>query len=93
MRFSFALEILLTNGDTVRRSGWPAGAFLFVVPGSTITVESGRPLGDGAPHLVGSAVTYSRHIDLYDGQGALGPWVPSPADLVAEDWQLANEPG
>lgn len=56
---------LLRDGKRVSRHGWNGkGMWLVLVPGSTITVTVGRPLGDAAPELVGSDVRYRDHIDM-----------------------------
>lgn len=94
MNFGEALDAL-KQGHQLTRSGWNGSdMWLFLVPGSTITVESGRPLGKAAPELVGRAVEYQPHIDMKTAQGTIVPWLASQSDLLAEDWAivLSGEP-
>ncbi|TMR10976.1 DUF2829 domain-containing protein [Nonomuraea turkmeniaca] len=58
------------------------------VPGSTITVDARRPLGQAAPELVGRTVTYQPHIDMFTADGRIVPWVASQSDLDADDWAV-----
>jgi hypothetical protein len=86
MKFGEALDAL-QQGRKVTRDGWNGKAmWLLLVPGSTITVTAGRPLGDAAPELVGQAVQYRPHIDMKTVDGDVVPWVASQTDLLAEDW-------
>jgi len=86
--FSLALK-LLRDGRRVSRSGWHGkGMWLVLVPGSAITVSKGRPLGDAAPELVGRAVSYLPHIDLFTPGGEVVPWAPSQSDILAFDWHV-----
>lgn len=86
MNFGTALE-LLWLGHRVCRDGWNGkGMWLVLVPGSTITVSAGRPLGDAAPELVGQSVEYRPHIDMMTVDGEIVPWVASQSDLLADDW-------
>lgn len=83
----------LRLGRRLARTGWNgAGMWILLVPGSTITVEAGRPLGRAAPELVGQSVGYSPHIDIRTAAGALVPWVASQSDLLATDWHLVPAP-
>jgi hypothetical protein len=89
MDFADALKAL-RDGKRVSRYDWantPQG-WLILVPGSEITVEAERPLGKAVPDLVGNAVTYTPHIDMYSYHGELGPWTPTQADLLANDWNV-----
>ena len=86
MDFGQALKVLRDGGRVARR-GWNGrGMWLLLVPGSTFTVESGRPLGDVAPDLVGERVEYGAHIDIRAVDGRITPWVASQTDLLGEDW-------
>jgi hypothetical protein len=88
----------LTRGARVTREAWvrdwarshapdTGGApVLVLVPGSTITVTAGRPLGDAVPELVGRDVEYAPHIDLVQG-AQVQVWTPQQVDLLAEDWR------
>jgi hypothetical protein len=78
----------LRAGARVTRDGWNGrGVWLVLVPGSTITVAAGRPLGDAAPELVGEQVDYRPHIDMKTADGQIVPWVASQSDLLATDWR------
>lgn len=59
--------------------------FLFLVPGSTFTVNR-EPLlsimGEG------TQVQYHAHIDMKTAQGYVVPWLASQADLLSEDWEV-----
>ncbi|MFG1976929.1 DUF2829 domain-containing protein [Nonomuraea fuscirosea] len=93
MDFSTAL-IHIKAGDRVTRAGWNgAGMWVFLVPGSTITVAAGRPLGQAAPELVGQAVEYRPHIDMRTADGQIVPWAPTQSDVLADDWRLVLDLG
>lgn len=71
-------------GKRVAREGWNGkGMFLFLVNGSTFTVNR-EPLlsimGEG------SQVQYHAHIDMKTAQGYIVPWLASQADMLSEDW-------
>jgi hypothetical protein len=88
--FGFALGVLRAGGR-VTRVIWDGqlgtSAWLVLVPGSTFTVEEGRPVSKAFPPLVGSQVEYQPHIDLYQF-GSLEVWAPSTTDLLATDWRV-----
>lgn len=91
MEFGAALAAL-KDGKRVTRAGWNGpGQWLVLVPGSTITVEIGRPLGNAAPELVGQQVSYLPHVDMKTAQGSIVPWLASQSDLLADDWAVAGE--
>jgi hypothetical protein len=86
MNFSEALA-LVKAGGRVQRSGWNGkGMFVFLVPGSTFTVNR-EPLlsilGEG------TQVNYHGHIDMKTADGMIVPWLASQTDILAEDWQTA----
>jgi Protein of unknown function (DUF2829) len=90
MDFGEALTALKT-GQRVTRTGWNGtGMWLVLVPGSTITVEAGRPLGNAAPELVGQQVAYAPHIDMKTAQGTVVPWLASQTDVLANDWAVVE---
>lgn len=90
MNFGEALDHLLV-GNRVAREGWNGkGMWLVLVPGSTITVSAGRPLGDAAPDLVGQQIQYRPHIDMKTVDGEIVPWVASQTDLLADDWHVVT---
>lgn len=71
-------------GKRVAREGWNGkGMFLFLVNGSTFTVNR-EPLlsimGEG------TQVQYHAHIDMKTAQGYVVPWLASQADMLADDW-------
>lgn len=87
MDFGDALRALKA-GKRVGRASWQETTWLVLVPGSNITVDADRPLGQAAPHLVGGPVAYRPHIDkMREGDG-MEPWIPSQAALLAEDWEV-----
>lgn len=84
MNFSQALELIKT-GKRLSRRGWNGkGMFVFLVPGSTFTVNR-EPLlsilGEG------TKVSYRPHIDLKAADGTIGTWLASMSDIMAEDWE------
>lgn len=86
MDFPAAL-VELKQGKMVRRAGWNGkGMFLFLVPGSTFTVNRAPLLGIYAE---GTVVKYHSHIDIKSVDGSVAPWVASQTDLLANDWELA----
>lgn len=88
MNFAAAIDSLHA-GHRLTRAGWNgAGMWVFRVPGSTITVEAGRPLGKAAPELVGRTVEYRPHFDMFTADGQIVPWVASQSDLDAADWEI-----
>lgn len=89
MDFGDALRAL-RDGKRVARLGWPDAMWLVLIPGSTFMVTADRPLGQGAPHLVGARATYQPHIDKMRPEG-LGPWAPTHAALLATDWEVRDE--
>jgi len=81
--FSTALDCVKAGGRTAR-AGWNGkGMFIFLVPGSTFTVNR-EPLlsilGEGA------TVNYHGHIDMKTADGMIVPWLCSQTDMLADDW-------
>lgn len=77
-------------GHRVARAGWNgSGMFLFLVPGSTFTVNRPPLLGI---YPEGTEVQYHAHIDMKTAQGYVVPWLASQADMLAEDWVFAGDP-
>lgn len=86
MNFSEALAEL-KNGKRVQRAGWNGkGMFLFLVPGSKITVTEGRPLAAVFP--IGTTVDYCPHIDIKTVDGRLAVWPIAQTDVLANDWSV-----
>lgn len=87
MDFGDALR-LLKSGKRVAREGWNGkGMFLFLVNGSTFTVNR-EPLlsimGEG------TEVQYHAHVDMKTARGYVVPWLCSQTDMLAEDWIEVN---
>ena len=84
MDFGDAIRAM-KSGKRVARDGWNGkGMFLFLVSGSTFTVNH-EPLlsvmGEG------TKLTYHAHIDMKTAQGYVVPWLASQADMLSDDWQ------
>lgn len=86
MDFGDALTAL-KNGGRVTRSGWNGkGQFVYLVPGSTFTVNRPPLLGI---YDEGTEINYLPHIDMRTADGFCVPWLASQADLLASDWETA----
>lgn len=88
MSFSMALAAV-RGGKRVAREGWNGkGMFIFLVAGSTFTVNR-EPLlsilGEG------TQVEYHGHIDMKTAQGYIVPWLASQADMLADDWMIVAD--
>jgi hypothetical protein len=87
MEFGSAL-FKLKEGAKVAREGWNGkGMFLFLVPGSTFTVNRPPLLGIYPP---GTVVNYRPHIDMKTADDKIVPWVASQTDVLAEDWVVID---
>lgn len=87
MNFGEALE-RLKAGYRVARRGWNGkGRFLFLVPGSTFTVNRPPLLGI---YPEGTEINYHAHVDMKTADGMVVPWLCSQTDMLAEDWVLAD---
>lgn len=87
MDFGKAIEALKA-GKRVSRAGWNGkGMFLFLVPGSTFTVNRAPLLGI---YPEGTQIDYHAHIDMKTAQGYVVPWLASQADMLAEDWEIVE---
>lgn len=85
MNFGQAIEAM-KEGKLVARSGWNGkGMFIFLVPGSTFTVNRAPLLGIFPE---GTVINYRSHIDMYDAEGMVVPWLSSQTDVQAEDWEV-----
>ena len=83
MDFGDAIRAM-KDGKRVAREGWNGkGMFLFLVNGSTFTVNR-EPLmsimGEG------TQIQYHAHIDMKTAQGYVVPWLASQSDMLSEDW-------
>lgn len=84
MDFSVVLQGVKYGGLRAARQGWNGkGMFIFLVPGSTFTVNR-EPLlsilGEG------TVVNYHGHIDMKTADGMIVPWLASQTDILADDW-------
>ena len=87
MNFSDAL-LKLKEGALVARKGWNGkGMFLYLVPGSTFTVNR-KPLLGIYPE--GTEITYCPHIDMKTADGSCVPWLASQTDILADDWEVVT---
>jgi len=87
LNFSDAL-LLVRQGQKIARQGWNGkGMFLFLVPGSTFTVNRAPLLGI---YPEGTQVDYCPHIDMRTADGKIVPWLASQTDLLAEDWVVVK---
>ena len=83
-----AVELMKSN-RRVRRAGWNGkGMFLFLVPGSTFHVNRPPLLGI---YPEGTEIHYHAHVDMKTATGEIVPWLCSQSDLLATDWELADE--
>lgn len=83
MNFGDALE-RIKGGQRVARLGWNGrGMFVFLVPGSTFTVNRPPLLGI---YPEGTVINYHAHIDMRTADGMIVPWLASQTDVLAEDW-------
>lgn len=87
MDFGDAIRAM-KSGKRVAREGWNGkGMFLFIVTGSTFTVNR-EPLlsimGEG------TQVQYHAHIDMKTAQGYVVPWLASQSDMLSDDWGIVE---
>ena len=87
MNFGQALE-QLQAGAKVARQGWNGKMmFLFLVSGSTFTVNRPPLLGIYPP---GTVINYRPHIDMKTANGEIVPWIASQSDLLEGDWEVID---
>ena len=85
MDFGSALQAL-KYGHKVARQNWNGkGMFLFLVQGSTFTVNRPPLLGI---YPEGTEINYRPHIDMKTADGSVVPWVASQSDILESDWML-----
>ena len=85
MNFGKAIEEL-ELGNKVARKGWNGkGMFLFLVRGSTFTVNRPPLLGI---YPEGKEINYLPHIDMKTATGEIVPWLASQTDMLAKDWEV-----
>lgn len=81
--FSQAL-LHIKAGQKVARAGWNGKQmFVFLVPGSTFTVNRPPLLGI---YPEGTEINYHAHIDMRTADGQIVPWLASQTDILASDW-------
>lgn len=90
LSFSEALCHIKAGGRAAR-SGWNGkDMFVFLVPGSTFTVNRAPLLGI---YPDGTNIRYHAHIDMKTADGMVVPWLASQSDLLDDDWLiLADTP-
>ncbi|MCF6327584.1 MAG: DUF2829 domain-containing protein [Devosiaceae bacterium] len=87
MSFSLALDALKI-GLKVSRAGWNGkNMFVFLVDGSTFTVNRAPLLGI---YPEGTEVNYLPHVDMRAADGTIVPWLCSQTDLLANDWAIVD---
>lgn len=87
LSFSEALQAV-KEGKKVSRVGWNGkGMFIFVVPGSTFTVNRAPLLGI---YPEGTQINYHAHIDMRTADGQIVPWLASQTDLLTDDWKVVE---
>ncbi len=85
MTFGDAIAALKA-GKKVARAGWNGkGMFLFLVQGSTFTVNRPPLLGI---YPEGTEINYCPHVDMRTADGKIVPWLASQTDVLAEDWEV-----
>ena len=76
-------------GERVCRRGWNGGGvYLFLVPGGQFKVNRPPLLGI---YPGGTEINYHARVGLRTATGEIIPWNCSQADLLADDWELADE--
>jgi len=88
--FDFGVALShLRDGSRVVRSGWNGkDMFLYLVSGSTFTVDRPPLLGI---YPEGTVIEYCPHIDMRTADGKCVPWLASQTDLLASDWSIAPQ--
>ena len=85
--FSEALQAV-KEGATATRLGWNGkNMCIFLVPGSTFTVNR-APLN--TLFAEGTVINYGGHIDMRTANGDIVTWTASQSDLLAEDWYVCE---
>lgn len=83
MNFGDAI-VHLKAGQKVARANWNGkDMFLFLVPGSTFTVNRPPLLGI---YPEGTTINYRPHVDMRTANGEIVPWVCSQSDMLEDDW-------
>jgi len=78
-----AFQAAKTQGVEIARQGWNGkGMFAYYVPAAVYPAAT----GSAKKHFPDGNVPYRAYLAFVDAQGTCGTWVPSMADLDAEDW-------
>lgn len=83
--FDDALE-LLKMGAKVRRSGWKAGMFLYLVPAGNYPARTEIAKKEWGEN---GLVPYQPYIAIKTEDSSVATWVATQADLLTEDWESA----
>ena len=87
MPFGHAVEAM-KKGLKVARAGWNGkGMFLFLVAGSTFSVNRPPLLGI---YPEGTVINYCPHIDMKTADNKIVPWLASQTDVLADDWLIVE---
>ncbi len=77
----------LQQGKKVARKGWNGKGMWLIADMGTEDVSVTRGSTYGKAGL--GVVTIEPHIDMYTAAGTMQPgWLPSQADMFADDWEL-----
>lgn len=98
MDFGWALSAL-KDGRKVRRSGWNGkGMWVVLMPALSLppfsSQEPGAKVNDRTARHIGkdTPLESQPYIAMWTAQGQWQPgWLASQADILAEDWELAEE--
>lgn len=98
MNFGEALETLKRGANKVTRQGWNGkGQWVVLMPSLKLppfsTQEPGAKVNDRTAKWIGedTPLDSQPYFALWNAQGKWQPgWVPSVADVLAEDWTLAE---
>lgn len=88
----------MQNGDKVRRAGWNGkGMFIVLMPRLQLppfnTQDTSRKVNDRTAKWIGEdqPLDCQPYIAMWTAQKQWQPgWLPSQADLLAYDWELAE---
>lgn len=88
MNFASAIEACRNAEAPICRSGWNGkGMFVYAVPAGNYPATSKvakRVFGENA------LVPYGPYLAIKGADGVVSPWVPSQADIAANDWEFAT---
>lgn len=84
MKFEDALT-MVKQGQPMRRTLWPIGRFIYIVPASDFTVNR-SPLNEVFED--GTRVHYNARIDEHKANDTFCTWTAPDEDLLAVDWEI-----